>query len=46
MGISAQSVKEIEQRERDGGVSLKVLNTAAKAFGLKLSYGFSAQVKA
>lgn len=42
MGMSAQSVKEMESRERDGVISLKVLNMAAKAFGLKLSYGFSA----
>lgn len=45
MGVSAQSVKEIEQRERSGGVSLKVLKTAAKAFDLKLTYGFSTQNK-
>ena len=41
MGITAQSVREIEQREQSGGVSLKILNEAAKAFGLKLVYGFS-----
>lgn len=42
MGITAQSVKELEQREKDGVISLNNLNEAAKAFGLKLTYGFSA----
>lgn len=42
MGITAQSVKEIEQRERNGSISVKNLNMAAKALGLKLTYGFSA----
>lgn len=45
MGITAQGVKQIEQRERDGGISLNNLNDAAKAFGLKLTYGFSAPGK-
>ena len=45
MGITAQSVKELEQREKDGVISLNNLNEAAKAFGLKLTYGFSAPNK-
>lgn len=42
MGITAQSVREIEQRESNGSISVKNLNAAAKALGLKLTYGFSA----
>ncbi len=45
MNISPQSVREIEEREREGGISLRNLNEAAKAFGLKLSYGFSSPDK-
>jgi predicted DNA-binding mobile mystery protein A len=45
MGITAQSVKEIEQRELAGTISLKNLNDLAKAFNLKLTYGFSASGK-
>ena len=45
MKISAQSVKETEQREKSGKVSLATLNEAAKALGLKLTYGFSAPNK-
>ena len=41
MGITAQSIKEIEQREQAGTVSLKTLNDVAKALNLKLVYGFS-----
>lgn len=42
MSITAQSVKEIEQREQVGAISLKNLNDAAEALNLKLTYGFSA----
>lgn len=40
MGITAQSVKEIEEREKNKSVSLKVLNQFAEALDLKLIYGF------
>jgi len=40
MGISAQSIGEMEQREKQGSVSLKNLDDLAKAFGLRLTYGF------
>jgi len=39
MGISAQSVRELEQREAAGTASLKSLNEAARALGLRLAYG-------
>ncbi|MFZ4648197.1 MAG: helix-turn-helix domain-containing protein [Patescibacteria group bacterium] len=45
MGITTSSVSEIEQREREGGISLNSLNEVARAFGLKLTYGFSAPGK-
>jgi predicted DNA-binding mobile mystery protein A len=38
--ITPQSVKEIEEREKNGTVSLKVLRQFAKALDLKLIYGF------
>lgn len=40
MGITAQSVKEIEDREKSGTVSLKVLKEFGKSLDLKLIYGF------
>lgn len=40
MGVSAQSIREMEQREKQGSVSLKNLDDLAKAFGLRLTYGF------
>ncbi len=40
MNISAQSVGEIEKREREGTISLKSLDNTAKVFGLRLIYGF------
>lgn len=40
MRITAQSVKEIEEREKTKRVSLKVLNQFAEALDLKLIYGF------
>ncbi|MFZ2310317.1 MAG: helix-turn-helix domain-containing protein [Patescibacteria group bacterium] len=45
LGISAQGVAEMEKREREAGISLKSLDEAAKAFGLRLTYGFSAPAK-
>lgn len=40
MGITPQSVKEIEKREIDGTVSLRVLRQFGKAINLKFVYGF------
>ena len=40
MGITAPSVHEIEERERSGTVSLKVLRQVGEALDLKLIYGF------
>lgn len=45
MGITKQGIKDLERREADGAISLNNLNEAAKAFGLKLTYGFSAPGK-
>ena len=43
MSITPQSVKEIEQRERNGTVSLKVLNQVASALRMNFVYGFIPQ---
>jgi predicted DNA-binding mobile mystery protein A len=40
LSITPQSVKEIEQREKSGTVSLKVLNHVASALDMKFVYGF------
>lgn len=40
MGISAQSVQEIEQREKNGAISLNVLKSTAQALDMRLIYGF------
>ena len=40
MGITPQSVKEIEEREKNGTVTLKVLRQFGQALDLKLIYGF------
>ncbi len=40
MGITAQSVKEIEEREVYGTVSIKVLKHFGNALNMKLVYGF------
>jgi len=40
MGITPQSVKEIEEREKNGSISLNVLKQFGKCLGLKLVYGF------
>jgi predicted DNA-binding mobile mystery protein A len=45
MNITAQSVKEIEQREQAGTISLKTLTEVARAINLKLVYGFSSPEK-
>jgi predicted DNA-binding mobile mystery protein A len=40
MGITPQSVKEIEEREKNGTISIKVLKQFANALELKFIYGF------
>jgi predicted DNA-binding mobile mystery protein A len=40
MGIKPQSVKEIEEREKNGTISLNVLRQFGKSLDLKLVYGF------
>jgi predicted DNA-binding mobile mystery protein A len=40
MGITPQSVKEIEEREKNGTISLNVLRQFGKSLDLKLVYGF------
>ncbi|HWR31973.1 MAG TPA: mobile mystery protein A [Chitinophagaceae bacterium] len=40
LSITPQSMKEIEQRERDGSITLKNLREAGKALDMQLVYGF------
>ncbi len=40
LGIRYQSVKEIEQREAKGTITLKTLSEVGRALDLKLVYGF------
>lgn len=40
MGITPQSIKEIEEREKNGTVTVKVLRQFGQALELKLIYGF------
>ena len=40
LSIAPQSMKEIEQREKDGSITLKNLREAGKALNLQLVYGF------
>jgi predicted DNA-binding mobile mystery protein A len=40
MGITAQSVKEIEMREKVGSVSLNTLKEVGNALDMRLIYGF------
>jgi len=40
LSITPQSVKEIEQREKDGSITLKNLREAGKALDMQLIYGF------
>jgi predicted DNA-binding mobile mystery protein A len=40
MSITPQSVKEIEEREKSGTISIKVLKQAAAALNMKFVYGF------
>jgi predicted DNA-binding mobile mystery protein A len=39
LGITAPSVKEIEEREKNGSITLKSLREAAAALDMKLVYG-------
>ncbi len=40
VGITAQSIKEIETREKSKTISIKTLTDVAKAFDMKFIYGF------
>lgn len=40
ISITKQSVQEMEQREKDGTISLKSLREAARALDMELVYGF------
>ena len=40
MNITPQSIKEIEEREKNGTVTVKVLRQFGQALNLKLVYGF------
>lgn len=40
MSITPQSVKEIEEREKNGTISIKVLRQVAAALDMKFVYGF------
>lgn len=40
MSITPQSVKEIEEREKNGTISIKILKQAAAALNMKFVYGF------
>ena len=40
LSITPQSIKEIEQREKDGSITLKNLREAGKALNMQLVYGF------
>jgi predicted DNA-binding mobile mystery protein A len=40
MGITPQSVREMEGREKNGNISLQTLRQAGQSMGLRLVYGF------
>lgn len=40
LSITPQSVKEIEEREKNGTISIKVLKQVAEALDMKFVYGF------
>lgn len=40
LSITKQSMQEIEQREKDGSITIKSLREAAKALDMQLVYGF------
>ncbi len=44
LGITAQSAKEVEDRERDGTITLKNLRQAANALDMKVVYGLVPKV--
>lgn len=43
LAISAQSIKEMEEREVSGAISIKSLREVARALDMKLVYGFVSQ---
>jgi predicted DNA-binding mobile mystery protein A len=43
LSISAQSIKEMEEREINGTISIKSLNEVARVLDMKLVYGFVSQ---
>lgn len=43
LSISAQSIKEMEEREVNGTISIKSLHEVARALDMKLVYGFVSQ---
>ena len=43
LSITPQSMKETEQREKEGSITLRNLREAGKALGLQLVYGFIPQ---
>jgi predicted DNA-binding mobile mystery protein A len=43
LSITPQSMKEIEQREKDGSITLKNLKEAGRALDMQLVYGFIAK---
>jgi predicted DNA-binding mobile mystery protein A len=45
LSITPQSVKEIEEREKNGTISIKVLKQVAAALNMKFVYGFIPQEK-
>jgi predicted DNA-binding mobile mystery protein A len=40
LSMTKQSVREMEQREKDGSITIKSLREAAKALDMQLVYGF------
>lgn len=42
LSITRQSAQEIEQREKDGSITIKSLREAARALDMQLVYGFVA----
>jgi len=40
LNITAQSVKEMEEREQTGAISLKILKRAGRALNMRFVYGF------
>jgi predicted DNA-binding mobile mystery protein A len=40
ISVTKQSVQEMEQREKDGSISLKLLRESARALDMELVYGF------